>query len=243
MRALSAQEMLAVWERGIDRPPLERAMALLEAACPESEPQALAAMSIGRRDARLFTLREWAFGPRMSGCAACRNCGETLELDLQVADLRQNSRDSEPETITFHARGYELTLRPVNSLDLAACLDAGEGEAARLLFGRCLVAAQSGHEAVTAGQVPDEVADMALENAAQADPQAETEIVVSCAACGQQTAEPFDIVSYFWNEIDAWAHRTLREIHVLASAYGWRESEILALTPLRRQFYLDMAGA
>jgi hypothetical protein len=243
MRALSAQEMLAVWERGMDRLPLERALALLEAACPESEPQALAALSIGRRDARLFTLREWAFGPRLTGCSACRNCGETLEVDLQVADLRQDADKDGPGATTFSIQGYELALRPVNSLDLVACMNAGAGQASRVLFARCLVAANSATAEITAGQIPDDVAELALEKAGKADPQAEMEIVLSCAACGQQSAESFDIVSFFWNEIDVWARRILREIHVLASAYGWRESEILELSPLRRQFYLDMAGA
>jgi len=42
MHALSAQEMLVVWERGLEQIPLERALTLLQAACPESEPQALA---------------------------------------------------------------------------------------------------------------------------------------------------------------------------------------------------------
>ena len=50
----------------------------------------------------------------------------------------------------------------------------------------------------------------------------------------------FDIVSFFWAEIDAWARRVLREVNVLARAYGWRESDILALSPVRRQIYLSM---
>jgi len=29
----------------------------------------------------------------------------------------------------------------------------------------------------------------------------------------------------------------------LAAAYGWREADILALTPQRRKFYLDMAAS
>jgi hypothetical protein len=32
----------------------------------------------------------------------------------------------------------------------------------------------------------------------------------------------------------------VREVHLLASAYGWRESDILAMTPWRRQLYLEL---
>jgi hypothetical protein len=53
----------------------------------------------------------------------------------------------------------------------------------------------------------------------------------------------FDIASYFWDEINAWANRILREVHILASRYGWSERDILALSPWRRQFYLDMVNA
>ena len=36
------------------------------------------------------------------------------------------------------------------------------------------------------------------------------------------------------------ALRTLREIDVLATAYGWTETEILRLSPWRRQAYLEI---
>ena len=38
----------------------------------------------------------------------------------------------------------------------------------------------------------------------------------------------------------AWAVRLLGEVHELASAYGWREHDVLALSPWRRQAYLQM---
>jgi hypothetical protein len=47
-------------------------------------------------------------------------------------------------------------------------------------------------------------------------------------------------VSFFWQELDDWADRVLRDVHELASAYGWPENEILALSPRRRQCYLDL---
>jgi hypothetical protein len=43
-----------------------------------------------------------------------------------------------------------------------------------------------------------------------------------------------------WRELDDWAQRTLREIHVIAGAYGWSEDEILQLSARRRQMYVEM---
>ena len=52
----------------------------------------------------------------------------------------------------------------------------------------------------------------------------------------------FDILSFFWGEIQICARRLLREVHALASAYGWTESEILSLSTTRRHAYLEMVG-
>jgi hypothetical protein len=45
-----------------------------------------------------------------------------------------------------------------------------------------------------------------------------------------------------WREIESMAGRLLRDVHALASAYGWHEKDILALSPVRRQFYLTLIG-
>src|ERR1019366_2327941 len=59
-----------VWEWGNSQPPVQRALVLLAAAHPESSPDALANLSIGRRDARLIALRELTFGAEFTGLAA-----------------------------------------------------------------------------------------------------------------------------------------------------------------------------
>jgi hypothetical protein len=243
MHPLSAQQMLAVWERGLGQIPLERALALLEAACPEHDRSALAAMSIGQRDAWLLRLREWAFGSQITVCAVCRNCGQPLELSFGVDDLRKSSNESGPEQVPLSLGGFELLLRPINSLDIASCLDSGMEERTRALFSRCLIAASAGGSSVAGGQVPDHVTQEAMDGLAKADPQADVEIHVSCEACHVTMRENFDIVSFFWSEIDTWARRMLHEIHILASAYGWKEADVLSLSQLRRQFYLEMIGA
>jgi hypothetical protein len=50
-------------------------------------------------------------------------------------------------------------------------------------------------------------------------------------------------MSFFWNEIEAWACRVLHDVHTLAGAYGWSEREVLRLSPTRRQMYLEMVSA
>jgi hypothetical protein len=77
----------------------------------------------------------------------------------------------------------------------------------------------------------------------EADPQALIEIALECPACAHRWSNVFDIASYLWREVDTWAHRTLQDVHQLARAYGWREADVLALSPNRRRSYLEMVNA
>ena len=65
---------------------------------------------------------------------------------------------------------------------------------------------------------------------------------LSCPSCDHRWQMAFDILYFFWSEINAWASRIMQEVHVLARAYGWRENEILGMSPWRRQRYLKMLG-
>jgi hypothetical protein len=64
----------------------------------------------------------------------------------------------------------------------------------------------------------------------------------ACPSCGHEWQSLFDIAAFFWAEIAAQARRLLREVHQLASAYGWREADILAMSARRRRAYLEMTS-
>jgi uncharacterized protein (UPF0212 family) len=249
MHPLSAWELLDVWERGLAQPPVQRVLTLLAAADPEAPPDALAALSIGQRDARLLTLREWTFGPQLVSLATCPGCSERLELTFNVADIRVPSPSQGEgwegvETLSLSAASHEVRFRLPNSLDLAAIAEHEDVTATRrLLLERCLLGAQHDGEEVALDQLPDGVIDALVKRMGQADPQADVQLDLSCPACGHQWQAAFDIASFFWSEINAWAYRILREVYILASAYGWREADILAMSPWRRQLYLEMVSA
>jgi hypothetical protein len=243
MRALSTAELLHIWEWGLTQPPAERALMLLAAASPDVPQPMLASLSIGQRDAQLLTLREWTFGPQLASLATCPGCGELLEQTLSVEDIRL-PRDVEPsEVLSVKVESYEVRFRLPNSLDLAAIADHKDlGASRHRLLERCLLAAHRNEEELSADQLPANVVDALVDRMAEADPQADVQLALSCPACGHQWQAVFDIVSFFWSEINAWAYRILREVHTLASAYGWREADILALNPWRRQMYLEMVS-
>jgi hypothetical protein len=242
MRTLTAEELLDAWELGLAQPPARRVLALLAAACAEPSIDALAHLSIGERDARLLALRERAFGTTLHTVARCARCAAGLEWTLETADLAGATPPSDP--LFVERDGYRVSFRLPNSLDLSAastCRDVDE--ARRSLLAACLLSAQHGDGRVPEDGLPDDVVDAIARRMSDADPQGHVTIEMSCPSCGHAWSAPFDIEAFVWDEITVWAQRALQDVHTLASVYGWRESEILALPPWRRQFYLGRIGA
>lgn len=241
MRALEAAELLAVWERGQAEPPVRQALALLAAACPETPAEELAQLPIGRRDRLLLELRERTFGPRLVSLAACPGCGERVEVELAIHDLLVACETPEPPPLL--AAGWEVRFRLPHSLDLLALAGADPVEARRRLLAGCLTAARSPQgEEVASAALPAEILEAVAGRMAESDPQADVELALTCPACRRGWLAIFDIVSFFWLEIEAWARLLLRDVHRLALAYGWREPDVLALSPWRRRAYLEMVG-
>ncbi|WP_327190343.1 hypothetical protein [Streptomyces xinghaiensis] len=126
---------------------------------------------------------------------------------------------------------------------------AGSGPAAparRMLLARCIVSAVRNGEPVPGDRLPDALPERVrrriAEAAERADPAAEVTLHVTCPECGEATPAELDIASYLWTELDSWARDLLLDVHLLATAYGWSEPEILALSPLRRRYYLELCA-
>jgi hypothetical protein len=219
-------------------------LSLLHAAFPETSADALAQLSIGQRDALLLSLREWLFGPQLTGLATCPNCGERLELNFGTADIRAEAPPESVEQLSLSVSNYDARFRLPNSLDMLAIVGMNDiAVAQHALLERCLVTLSHDGNESNADELPTEIVTAIVARMAEADPQANTQLALNCPQCGHAWQAVLNIASFFWNEINAWAARTLREVHYLASAYGWREVDILALTPTRRQLYVDMIGA
>lgn len=242
MRSLSASELLNAWEQALVQNPAQQALTLLASACPEMTLEQLSKLSIGQRNARLLQLRSWTFGRQLPSITMCPNCSEHLELIFSINDILIAADGELSETISLSIEDHEVRFRLPQSIDLIDI--AGEKDLKmrrELLLERCLLEARFQDEMIPANSLPARVVEAVEERMAEADPNANAEIKLSCSSCNHQWQTKFDILSYFWSEINAWAQRTLREIHLLASTYGWREGEILSMSPTRRRLYLEMA--
>jgi hypothetical protein len=77
----------------------------------------------------------------------------------------------------------------------------------------------------------------------QADPLTDIALAFECDVCGHRGTAPLDIGAFLWEEIETRARGLLDEVHLLARAYGWRESDVLALSEARRAAYLERVTA
>jgi hypothetical protein len=240
MRSLTTPDLLSAWEAGFPHSGPGRALALLCAAWPEQPLEELARMPVGVRDGLLLSLREQTFGSRLVGLVPCPACAEQVELVLGVGDIRLSPEAPPPEVLSLEHEGYAVRFRLPDSRDLASLGNVKEGR--QRLLARCVLEASVSGEGVGVARLPEAVVRSIADAMERADPQACVELATTCPGCGHEWLATFDIGEFFWREVEAWARRTLREVHTLASLYGWAEERILEMSPWKRQRYLEMAG-
>ncbi len=221
---------------------MERALTLLSACCGD-EPQELATLSLGRRDARLLEIYRRLFGPAIDAFAQCPQCGERLEYRMSVSELLLPPGDEHGAELLVETEQASLRLRLPNSLDLRAISESVDpGAARKMLLERCItpVEGENGIEVETLSQ---DTLEKIATSLSHADPQADMLIDLTCCACRHAWQVILDIETFLWVKINALARRLLREVDALARAYGWPEHDILSLSAVRRQAYLEMAAS
>jgi hypothetical protein len=244
MKPPDAAILLDVWERGLQKSLQQKAFGLLQAARPDFDHEQLLRLSIGERDAALLSLRAWLFGNDLEITTSCASCGEQLEAGLEINTLRSEHVGATLGAETLHSDGLSLLFRVPEVADLLS-VTAWHDEAAvsQFLMSACILEARDADgQAVSQLELPDGAFQAVSQRMAELDPQADIVLAFLCPHCKAESAHVFDIVSLLVREVHHWAQRILRDIHALASAYGWSEESILALGPLRRQAYLDMVG-
>ncbi|GAU64952.1 hypothetical protein SSP35_01_02890 [Streptomyces sp. NBRC 110611] len=203
---------------------------------------------------------------------AVPECGAALEFELDAAELGAARPRVPEGGLRVAEGGWTVRFRLPCPTDLAAVAEeaaavveaeerkkeelaavaeqaAGAQDAARRRLGaRCALSAvrDDGREVLgeedLARLLPEPVLKRFAEAAEEADPAAELALNIACPECGAATPAELDIAAYLWTELDAWARDVLLDVHLLASAYGWSEPEILALSPLRRRYYLELCA-
>lgn len=240
MLPLATRDLLQAWDRGRDLHPVDQALLLRCYATPGTDPDAAADEALGSRNRALLELRVATFGRLMPAVVPCPTCGIRLELEVDAGDLLARPA-ARPVPVTVDGQ----RVRPLTSRDLATITEEIDpGQAALRLARACTD--PGGADGVTGRSAAHGGTDVATPELGrigaaleEADPWAELLLELACEVCGHAWSAPLDIAGFVWEEIGQRAGRLLDEVHVLASAYGWSEGEILALGEDRRAAYLQ----
>ncbi|TYT23828.1 hypothetical protein FZO89_16560 [Luteimonas viscosa] len=224
-------QLLALWEAAVGARGAPRDRALLGGL-----PRSLA-------ERNRLALQRYAdlFGTDAELIGRCAQCGTAVEFTIDarhcVAALPApgtHAADDDPQWHTLDGHDDAPRFRLPTPEDLYALEGVDEPEAfADALLARCvegnLPAAAETREAIGARMqalMPGATLDFSLQ----------------CPDCRHAWEAPLDPVELLWRVLRARAERLLSDVALIAQRFGWCERDILALGPVRRAAYLQLAG-
>lgn len=227
----NGERLLQAWERAATRSGAAREAALLG-----REPRSLAE----RNRLALDRYAEF-FGAPVELTGRCAHCATEVELAIDATQCAaalppaQAGHDDGGGWYVLPGDGDGTRFRLPLPSDLHALQDIDDDVAfADALLDRCV------EGAAPAGQAQREAIVQRMQ---ELQPAAALEFSLRCPACGQTWTAPLDPVDLLWRVLRSQAERLLAEIAVLARRFGWSERDVLALGPVRRAAYLQLAEA
>ena len=237
MRPLRGELLLEAWEQGLAEPELSRALRLLSVSGADQTREELAALSVANCDAELLRLRQLTFGDALRGTLTCKSCATRMEFETSVGSLLDRIEAARPpDEAKWSVGQFTFSMRPVTTFDLISIASAPNP--GRRLLERCTTVGGANAESALA-----ETENSAVERFNRLNEGAETRFTLQCPACRETDYVNLDIGRFLWAEVRHAALSLLRDVHELASAYGWTEGTILEMSATRRASYLEMARA
>jgi hypothetical protein len=186
---------------------------------------------VGARTAAILRLLEVTEGTATVSLRCIREgCGEPFSVELPLDTLRD--ADSGTMRIELPDGGVTHMRRPTGD-DLrqwhAAASTARPDSVAQMIDALSLD-----------GDIAPDHRQTISEALATLDPLVAFSVSCTCPTCGADCDVPVDLESLALQQLAARQKRVLREVHLLASRYGWTEEEVLAVPSQRRARYLAL---
>lgn len=178
-----------------------------------------------------------AFGHTVEGVLSCDSCAEHMEVTLPIEAFTDIPDGPGAATVTPARAGPALVVRCPTTRDLLAV--AADPDPAAALLARCLAGADGA--AVDPGSLAPDTLDAV--DAAAEDLAGGAAVVVRsrCPSCGCDVSADVDVAGLLWQRVGDEVPALLAEVAELASAFGWSETDILAMGAPRRGAYLELA--
>ena len=241
MAPRSAAELMELWDALAGLGTVAREAALAERCLAASVEGEGTTESLGLREAALLRSFAGAFGARLRCLDDCPACGSRVAAELSIPELIAVQEAAPACSGRMDLDGWRIIYRLPTGEDLKEAAEARDEETAEHILRSATIREISHADgAVSAHDLPEGIAEALAERIEREDPLAAAEVALSCPDCGEAWRCGLDTAALFVARLDAWAKRTLWEVHHLAMRYGWREADILAMAPQRREAYLLM---
>jgi hypothetical protein len=190
------------------------------------------------RDRLLAVVYQRTYGKKVDSTGICTVCFSTYDLSFSLDDLTaavdRSSASPAAQALpdgTFRtADGWRFRL-PVGRDEIEVSMLLPE-EAARTLASRCVVESSAGDALAVLEAAMEEVA-----------PVLDLDIDTACPECGARQVVRFDIQFYLLRAIQQEHAQVSREIHRIASSYGWSLEDILTLECTERRRLVQLIEA
>jgi hypothetical protein len=191
--------------------------------------------TIGRRIAalvRIVAITERSASLAVTVACDSPGCGAPLEMAIPLEAI--DSSGGAPERFPVGlANGQEVIVRPPNGADQRTWrqrhYDSRE-EAVAAMLESLLV------EGDVSGAQPRDI-DVIAEALAERDPLVAFTISYDCPSCGTSREMAIDLERLAIQRLIGVQQGLLKDVHALATRYGWTESEVLAIPAQRRARY------
>lgn len=241
MPALTARALLETWEQAIALPPYGRALRMWQSLSNQSDDDTKDA-TVGQCDRGLIAIYRGLFGNELTCRANCPECNEDHELDLKLAMFDIPHPVEGIRKIRIGGATLHWRFPRAQALGNLVMARKSSTEIRKQLIQECVAEVRKGKKQLAFEAWPSELTSKLATVMSEADPLLDPRVSITCTACGHLWSVCFDIASFLWNEIDLVARRLMNEVHRLAMAYGWSESQILEMTAARRAAYLQMCA-
>lgn len=247
-------DLVTAWEMAGGLTPPVRTAVLVYALGLAGSPAGALDLDVGSTASLLAAGYAETYGDRVDLVVECGACGTTLEADVELprpdpgpTSARRGRWEVRRPTLGELAAVYgdpaaatrlrRWCVRPASGDDAPAGT-AGSAGVAGVAGVADTAEAEGAAEPALDGAVGAALDEALDELAAAALPSGP----VTCPQCGTRSEVVLDTAALLWDRLRRDTPRLLSDVAILASAFGWSEAEILALTDARRQAYLQLAG-
>ena len=244
MAPMDDTRLLAAWETALRRERPLRGPALLALAEPGSDERAVAALPLGESARRQLDLYSQWFGPRLACTCHCPACGDAVEADCDATALGMGAMPlpQPPMRLSLEEQGFRIRFRLPSALDLIAASRAVDAAGAqRVLLGSCVLEAWRDGQSCPGTDLPEGVIRALAAAMEAADPLADIQLALRCPTCGADWTAALEPEQFLMAAVENAARAVMRDVDILARAYGWTEAETLALGRFRRRAYIELA--